>query len=596
MATLPPRSTRSPHRRWLVHAALAGLLLSGSALLYGPSLGFGFTLDDRLVTVENSLVTDHSLPILSFLGRRLYDGTVMGPANRNVYRPIPMASFVVDHRRAGPDPSPYHGTNVALFGLCVLAVYAFGLRLAHGLGWPAVPFAGLLALVFLVFPSHMEAVANIKGRDEILACLFGLVSWVLVTDAQGRLRREMGPAALGGAVVLLLALLSKESAILFLPAILLWDVFVHLRSGGIVRDYKPAPTVAILFGALATYFALRLRVVGAVASPPGVYSFFTPAEGVISRLALSSRVFFEYYLFDQVVRLHLNPMFSNRIYLLGPERPPWGAVLSIAGLLLLAAGSLWTALRRRAPYAALMALFILTSALTLQIIPTGTAGAFRLMFTPSLFLCATLIVLLGKTVRLVRPRHAAWIPVTSILVGLLGIYYGWVTWSRLPSWTSDASIARYAASVAPENPEPLLVGDPDDPGNYRQSRERALAIYLAFDDRKDLFDLRNREAFAVVATELGMAVVESDPVRAIRLAELGSEQFRKMAALAGAVDTNATGPWFVKATALARMGRLKEAMEACQAGLAIAEHVGLRRLLGRLQATAADELSQVPGF
>jgi tetratricopeptide (TPR) repeat protein len=77
-------------------------------------------------------------------------------------------------------------------------------------------YAFLVALLFTVHPLHVEVVANIKGRDEILALFFGLSGIILLVKAIEQARWLPG---VGGAMCFALACLSKSNAVTLLPLI-----------------------------------------------------------------------------------------------------------------------------------------------------------------------------------------------------------------------------------------------------------------------------------------------------------------------------------------------------------------------------------------
>ena len=79
-----------------------------------------------------------------------------------------------------------------------------------------LPF--LVALLFVVHPLHVEVVANIKGRDEILALFFGLASVVLLVKALESLSWSL---LLAGTACFVAACLSKTNAVTLLPLVAL---------------------------------------------------------------------------------------------------------------------------------------------------------------------------------------------------------------------------------------------------------------------------------------------------------------------------------------------------------------------------------------
>ena len=112
----------------------------------------------------------------------------------------------------------YHLVNVLLHaGVCLL-VWHFARRLSAD-----ARVATLAAALFAVHPVHVEAVANIVGRAELLAALLLLSGLLLLLPRTGPLsaRRTLGAAA-----AFLAALLAKETAICY-PVVAL--LVLHAR-------------------------------------------------------------------------------------------------------------------------------------------------------------------------------------------------------------------------------------------------------------------------------------------------------------------------------------------------------------------------------
>ena len=179
-----------------------GLVLL-AVVVYTPALLFGgFVWDDWIFVTE---------PLV----RRL-DGIVsiwLSPAEigrENHYWPIVYTTFWIEHKLWGFNPVGYHAVNIALHALNSVLVW----RLLRHL---QVPGAWLVAAVFAVHPVHVESVAWIIERKDLLSALFYLSAvhvWLRFTEAPGP-GRYLFCLALFAA-----ALLSKSIAVT-LPAALL---------------------------------------------------------------------------------------------------------------------------------------------------------------------------------------------------------------------------------------------------------------------------------------------------------------------------------------------------------------------------------------
>ncbi len=90
------------------------------------------------------------------------------------YRPAVILSMKVDHLIYGDDARGYHRSNVMMHMLIVVLIYLLIYRF-HEDAWVASIAAGLFSL----HPVHVEAVAWISGRTDLVAVLFYLLSLYL---------------------------------------------------------------------------------------------------------------------------------------------------------------------------------------------------------------------------------------------------------------------------------------------------------------------------------------------------------------------------------------------------------------------------------
>ena len=174
---------------WLL-AALLGLCL------YAPTLRGTYIFDD-LIFVRD----DPRLASVSQWGK-FWTEAYFPMSQDRLYRPLTSMTYAVEWRLFGDRPWIFHLINVLLFAADCAAVA----ELARRLGGKAIGyFAGVL---FAVHPVHVEAVAYIVGRAELLST--GAMLWAMIL-ALGKLR-PMRIASI--AVLLVVGLFCKEQAIL----------------------------------------------------------------------------------------------------------------------------------------------------------------------------------------------------------------------------------------------------------------------------------------------------------------------------------------------------------------------------------------------
>lgn len=177
--------------------------------LYANTLGHGFVWDDKLVITSNPVTVQGWDGIWEIIT------TKSAVPNKNVYRPVPQLMFAVEYALAGGQPWLSHLMNVLGYAALCVVVLRFLRRV-----FPAAPTLLLLGigLVYAAHPLHVEVVANIKSRDELLAMLLGLLG--VMALQRGCMDGKWWRIAVGMGCFAL-ALLSKTNALTLLPVALL---------------------------------------------------------------------------------------------------------------------------------------------------------------------------------------------------------------------------------------------------------------------------------------------------------------------------------------------------------------------------------------
>ncbi len=137
----------------------AASLLAITAVAYAGVAWCGFIWDDNLRVSENP-----TLRSLAGLPRIWFELA----ANKQYY-PLVFTSFWIEYRLWGADPLGYHLVNLLLHGTGAILLWRVLLALA-------VPGAWLAAAVFALHPVHVESVAWISERKNVLSGVFYLAS------------------------------------------------------------------------------------------------------------------------------------------------------------------------------------------------------------------------------------------------------------------------------------------------------------------------------------------------------------------------------------------------------------------------------------
>lgn len=174
---------------------LRGAVIVGvvAALVFANALGNAYALDDNVVILANPLVHRAAGVWLAFGHSYWPEASGAGQ-----YRPITVASFALDWAVSSGAFMWFHLVNVAWHVVVCLLVW----RLLRE--WVSPTAAVVGGLVFAVHPVHVEAVANLVGRSELLCAAFTLGALLV------HRRRSWVAIPLYAA-----ALCSKESGIVF---------------------------------------------------------------------------------------------------------------------------------------------------------------------------------------------------------------------------------------------------------------------------------------------------------------------------------------------------------------------------------------------
>lgn len=217
------------------------------ALAYASALGGEFVFDDRAFLVDNAKL-DRLGDIPRYFGHGVWAYSNVTDTDTALYRPLFLVVLAVGRALWADSALAYHLVSVALHLANSLLVLLLVTRLFRDTSW-LPPFAG--ALLFVLHPAHVEAVAWISAVVHLLVTGFLLASFLLYLEHQ----ETRATAPLIGAVVAFgLALLTQETAVTY-PAILVAHEFVR-------RVPRPHRRVLPFVVLLAGYFALRRLVLG----------------------------------------------------------------------------------------------------------------------------------------------------------------------------------------------------------------------------------------------------------------------------------------------------------------------------------------------
>jgi hypothetical protein len=226
------------------HKPLLVLLLAAlAALPFLSTLNHGFVWDDHDLIERGRSRLENP-------GETLTRPFALGGKETIYYRPVVAYSFALDHAVWGLNPRGFHLTNLIVYVSSTILLF---LLIAEYLPLSA---ACVAAASFALHPVHVESVAFISGRRDLLSGFFLLGSiWLLKTGSDQPVARRYTHFA-AAALLYLLALLSKESAA-FLPLLALFVLWLKRADRGarLIAFRAGVP----VFAALAIYLPARIH-------------------------------------------------------------------------------------------------------------------------------------------------------------------------------------------------------------------------------------------------------------------------------------------------------------------------------------------------
>jgi tetratricopeptide (TPR) repeat protein len=403
----PPAPAASRRLVWLVAPAV-GL---AALLAYANSLRNGFVWDDPIILQRQLVVFDSPSAVL-------FPPRDIPQFSPDYYRPVVIASYVLDRAVGGEQPFVFHLSLVLAHVATSVLVWLLARQLLGATPGAQVGAASAGAL-FAVHPIHTESVAWIAGRSDVLATA-GVLAAMAVTGTPSWSWRTI--AMSGGAAAF--ALGAKETAVALYPLLALRAWLVT------PRGRPPLQRVWSYTGVVAAgllYVLLRRRAIGefigSAPSAPPVER--TPADVVAAVGAYVGKL--------------LAPVELNA-YIDHIPLTPWSlaaAVFWVAGVA--AAGRHWIKRREGLPLFAMLwtVLTLIPSVAILWKIPDAPLAE-RYLYLPSVGCCLLVGDLAARAWAGIRggPARVVYGLVAAAVLSAAAL----ATVHRNPTWRDDISL------------------------------------------------------------------------------------------------------------------------------------------------------------
>lgn len=400
-------------------------------LVYANALGNSFVWDDRGLIVENPYVKSwrHLLRIFSI---DLFHGVW---ESSNYYRPLQTLSYMVDYSLWHLKPSGYHAINLIshIFNACM--VYLLVNLISRNR-----KISLITGLLFVVHPVHTAAVAYISGRADLIVASFFLLSIYLFIKSVYHQDLKRNLFYMVSLFSFILALLSKEIAIILPLIVVLYDLTFkegeRLSLGTRIRKRYLA-----YFIVAGVYIFLRLTVLNFILEEP----LFASSTPLYLRLLTMSKVIITY------IRLLFLPLGLHMEWDVQPATSFFdGMVLISLGTLVL----IWLIAIKGYRYSKSIFFasfwFFITLIPSSNLVPLTTYLAEHWLYLASIGFFMILAIGIVKVVEL-RPTSPFYKKIAVSFVALLLIFYSFVTMKRTGDWSDEITIFQDTLRYSPDN-------------------------------------------------------------------------------------------------------------------------------------------------
>ena len=166
----PLRAVAPMNRRFCLRCLLFLFLLAVTLYAYWPATNHDFVnYDDQLYVTSNAQVQ-------SGLNLESISWAFLHPVVGN-WHPLTMLSHMLDCEIFGLKPWGHHLTSILLHGINTALVFLFLCRLT-GATWRSL----MVAALFGLHPLHVESVAWVAERKDVLSTFFGLLCLIAYAD------------------------------------------------------------------------------------------------------------------------------------------------------------------------------------------------------------------------------------------------------------------------------------------------------------------------------------------------------------------------------------------------------------------------------
>ncbi len=405
------------------HATIIGVLIAASLFVYYPVSSYDFVSFDDPVYVSQNYTVLQGLTSEGIFGA-LTDRSIA------MWAPVTLLSYQLDIELFGPDPGALHRTNLLFHMLNAVLLYLLLVMLTSEV-WPSA----LVAMLFAIHPLHVESVAWISERKDVVSTFFWFTTTIAYTRYVHTKRRDFYLLTI---FLFILGLLSKPMLVT-LPCTLLLLDFWPLRRLGTLSEVKACLLEKVpLFVITAAFILITYMTQSTGGATVSMQPFVLPW------LLENALISYAMYLWQTAVPTGLSVYYPHEFG--GHPLLQWAAALSLIVILTMIAIASW----KKRPYIATGWFWFLgTLVPVIGIVQVGSqARADRYTYIPLIGIFIILSWLLWHFIQK-RTRVAQIVTLTGVAIGLLLLAVQ--AHNQVQHWENTETLFTHALDVQENN-------------------------------------------------------------------------------------------------------------------------------------------------
>lgn len=508
------------HGPWLAFFAAALTFL-----FYLGALDNGFVnWDDPTYVYKNTKLGSFDWALIKWAFTTVVSGN---------WHPLAMISHGLDVALFGLNAKGHHFTSIFIHSINTLLVFFITKKLLYKKkAFQAGAAALITALLFGLHPTHVESVAWISERKDLLSALFFMISILFyLGQAEDRRRKLFYILSLFSFI---LALLSKPMAVTLPVVLLIIDIY---RDGAFTRKTLvgkiPFFAISLIYAPVIFLAQKSAGAMGSIDSYPVVTRIFTAAEG------------FFFYIYKTIIPVNLAPYYPHPGVIESVGLTHIGAIIALIAITALV---ILLFKKERAWFSA-WAYYVVTLLPVIGLVQIGAqAAADRYTYLPMISLY--MLVAVGLSGLCARAGGKGRAIGVIFIVFIISISLGWSTKRQVEIWRDSVTLWSYEISLFPDT-LPIAY----------TNRGIAYGGLGRIDDAHKDFD----RAIEILPTHV-KGYYNRAKVWSIKVME---EEAIADLTIAIELKPNYAGAYFNRGNSYARLGRYKKAIADYETALAI---------------------------